>query len=109
MFEPRRSPRIVHYYSSPRPGPMSEITNFRGETLAADSETRGEAAARALILRVGERVRKARELKGIPRRVLSEASGVSPRKARGSGRLSMRIAMANTIQSRTGTLRNIST
>lgn len=58
---------------------MSEITNFRGETLAADPDARGEAAVRALILRVGERVRKARELKGIPRRVLSESSGVSPR------------------------------
>ena len=58
---------------------MSEITNFRGESVSADSDQRGEAAARALILRVGERVRKARELKGIPRRVLSEISGVSPR------------------------------
>jgi len=58
---------------------MSEITNFRGESVSADSDQRGEAAARALILRVGERVRKARELKGIPRRVLSDISGVSPR------------------------------
>ncbi len=58
---------------------MSEITNFRGETIAAEAESRGDAAVRALILRVGERVRKARELKGIPRRVLSEVSGVSPR------------------------------
>ncbi|MCB1344660.1 MAG: helix-turn-helix transcriptional regulator [Rhodobacter sp.] len=58
---------------------MSEITNFRGETLATQAETRGDAAVRALILRVGERVRKARELKGIPRRVLSDMSGVSPR------------------------------
>ncbi|WP_127108088.1 helix-turn-helix transcriptional regulator [Pararhodobacter zhoushanensis] len=58
---------------------MSEITNFRGETLSPDSATRDEAAVRGLILRVGERVRKARELKGIPRRVLSEVSGVSPR------------------------------
>ena len=32
-----------------------------------------------LIARVGERVHKAREAKGIPRRVLSEISGVSPR------------------------------
>ena len=32
-----------------------------------------------LMVRVGERVRKAREQRGIPRRVLSEASGVSPR------------------------------
>ncbi|MEZ5675124.1 MAG: helix-turn-helix transcriptional regulator [Thalassovita sp.] len=39
----------------------------------------GEDEVRALITRVGERVRKARERKGIPRRVLSEISGVSPR------------------------------
>ena len=58
---------------------MSEITNFRGETLATQAETRGDAAVRALILRVGERVRKARELKGLPRRVISETSGVSMR------------------------------
>jgi len=56
---------------------MSELTNFRGEAvLIADA---GEAEVRALIARVGERVRKARELRGIPRRVLSETSGVSPR------------------------------
>ena len=36
---------------------MSEITNFRGETLAPQSGTRGDAAVDALILRVGERVR----------------------------------------------------
>lgn len=49
--------------------------------------TRGEAGngtgegrpPDALIRRVAERVRRARELKGIPRRVLSEKSGVSPR------------------------------
>lgn len=35
--------------------------------------------ALALIQRVGIRVRKAREAKGMPRRALSEASGVSPR------------------------------
>ncbi|GAB4262761.1 MAG: helix-turn-helix transcriptional regulator [Pararhodobacter sp.] len=58
---------------------MSEITNFRGEAVSAEAEASGEAAVKALIMRVGERVRKARELKGIPRRVLSEASGVSPR------------------------------
>ena len=56
---------------------MSEITNFRGDTLAANGTA--DAAVAALILRVGERVRKARERKGIPRRVLSEISGVSPR------------------------------
>ncbi|PVH29381.1 helix-turn-helix transcriptional regulator [Pararhodobacter oceanensis] len=58
---------------------MSEITNFRGETVPVAAETQGDAAVRTLINRVGERVRRARELKGIPRRVLSETSGVSPR------------------------------
>ena len=38
-----------------------------------------QAQVSELIVRVGERVRKARERKGIPRRVLSEISGVSPR------------------------------
>ena len=38
-----------------------------------------EAEVSALIARVGKRVREARERKGIPRRVVSEISGVSPR------------------------------
>lgn len=38
-----------------------------------------DAAVNELMARVGDRVRKARERKGIPRRVLSENSGVSPR------------------------------
>lgn len=38
-----------------------------------------DASAEELIARVGERVRRARETRGIPRRVLSEMSGVSPR------------------------------
>ena len=38
-----------------------------------------DVAAATLIARVGERVRAAREAAGIPRRVLSERSGVSPR------------------------------
>lgn len=54
---------------------MGEITNFRGEIAAPDTDD----AVNALILRVGDRVRRARERKGIPRRVLSEISGVSPR------------------------------
>jgi XRE family aerobic/anaerobic benzoate catabolism transcriptional regulator len=54
---------------------MGEITNFRGEVAPPDADD----AVNALILRVGDRVRKARERKGIPRRVLSEISGVSPR------------------------------
>lgn len=58
---------------------MAEMTNFRGETVPVASADAGEAAVRALIARVGERVRKAREMKGIPRRVLSDISGVSPR------------------------------
>lgn len=58
---------------------MTEITNFRGETDGAPREDTIDHAVSVLILRVGERVRKARERKGIPRRVLSEISGVSPR------------------------------
>lgn len=58
---------------------MSELTNFRGDTIPVAVDAPDEVAARTLIARVGERVRKARELKGIPRRVLSEISGVSPR------------------------------
>lgn len=58
---------------------MSELTNFRGESVQIGAEGVGEAEVRALIARVGERVRKAREVRGIPRRVLSEMSGVSPR------------------------------
>ena len=38
-----------------------------------------DASAAALIRRVGERVRAARKAEGLPRRVLSERSGVSPR------------------------------
>ncbi|KAA0916082.1 helix-turn-helix domain-containing protein [Aquicoccus porphyridii] len=58
---------------------MTEITNFRGEVAQPDTGTLPDCAADALLRRVGERVRKARERKGIPRRVLSERSGVSPR------------------------------
>ncbi len=58
---------------------MSEITNFRGETIVSAQQNAVEAEVRALLTRVGERVRKARELKGLPRRVVSEISGVSPR------------------------------
>lgn len=57
---------------------MGEITNFRGEVIPADAAS-ADSAAEALMARVGERVRKARDLKGIPRRILSEISGVSPR------------------------------
>lgn len=58
---------------------MSEITNFRGEVSSVDPERSMDLAVEELMTRVGERVRKARELKGLPRRVLSEISGVSPR------------------------------
>lgn len=58
---------------------MAEITNFRGEALPSAPQDAAETEVRALLARVGERVRKARELKGMPRRVLSEVSGVSPR------------------------------
>lgn len=56
---------------------MAEITNFRGEARADTAQD--EAGVDALMARVGERVRRARDRKGIPRRVLSEKSGVSPR------------------------------
>jgi XRE family aerobic/anaerobic benzoate catabolism transcriptional regulator len=58
---------------------MAEVTNFEGEAQALEESTIADAAAATLIARVGDRVRKARERKGIPRRVLSETSGVSPR------------------------------
>lgn len=58
---------------------MTEITNFRGETGATPPKSDTDAMVAALIARVGDRVRKARERKGIPRRILSEMSGVSPR------------------------------
>lgn len=58
---------------------MNEITNFKGEATRAEPNAAIDAAVERLIVRVGERVRKARELKGLPRRVVSEISGVSPR------------------------------
>lgn len=58
---------------------MDEITNFLGETSENLDGSVGDAAVEILIARVGERVRKARNRKGIPRRVLSDISGVSPR------------------------------
>lgn len=58
---------------------MSEITNFRGETSHSAPQDEADAEVRDLIHRVGARVRTARELKGVPRRVVSELSGVSPR------------------------------
>lgn len=58
---------------------MAEITNFKGEAQLIERGSQADEAVKTLITRVGERVRKARERKGIPRRVLSEISGVSPR------------------------------
>lgn len=58
---------------------MTEITNFRGEATPQTDTSLIEGEVAALIARVGDRVRRARERKGIPRRVLSEMSGVSPR------------------------------
>lgn len=58
---------------------MTEITAFDGTAQAADGGALTDQAVAALMARVGERVRFARERKGIPRRVLSETSGVSPR------------------------------
>lgn len=54
---------------------MDEITNFRGEALAALEA----AADEKFVALVGERVRKARERKGITRKTLSELSHVSQR------------------------------
>ena len=58
---------------------MSEVTNFRGEILETEPGNSADLAVDHLIRTVGERVRKAREMKGMPRRVVSELSGVSPR------------------------------
>lgn len=58
---------------------MTEITNFRGEAVDTLSRNALDQEVSALMARVGERVRKARELRGLPRRVVSEVSGVSPR------------------------------
>ena len=58
---------------------MDEITGLRGGRYKPDTGHAVEVAIKALISTVGERVRKARERKGLPRRVLSEMSGVSPR------------------------------
>jgi len=58
---------------------MSEITNFRGETSTVPDGDHIDTSVAKLIARVGERVRRAREGKGISRRILSERSGVSPR------------------------------
>ena len=58
---------------------MSEITNFEGQSTPSAPAQAADLAVEALLERVGERVRKAREMKGLPRRVISEKSGVSMR------------------------------
>lgn len=58
---------------------MDEITNFRGEVIQEDRLTPEAGDIDAFVAAVGEKVRKARQRKGIPRRVLSELSGVSQR------------------------------
>ena len=58
---------------------MGEITNFRGEAALLAPADAPEESSQDLIRQVGARVRKAREMKGVPRRVVSERSGVSPR------------------------------
>ncbi len=58
---------------------MNEITNFRGDVIHGESASGRSDEVDAFIATVGERVRKARQRKGIARRVLSESSGVSQR------------------------------
>ncbi len=57
---------------------MTEITNFRGDTLAPDADG-GCTPGDALLARVGDRVRAARERHGLSRRALAEKSAVSQR------------------------------
>ena len=58
---------------------MNEITNFRGDIVSGEFESGRAEDVDAFIGAVGERVRKARQRKGIARRVLSELSGISQR------------------------------
>jgi len=58
---------------------MEEVTNFQGQLSSGEFDLSVDDQVTALIALVGERVRKARQVRGIPRRVLSEMSGVSPR------------------------------
>lgn len=57
---------------------MSKVTQINGLATSADPAAMDQMIDH-LMKQVGERVRKARELKGIPRRALSDKSGVSPR------------------------------
>jgi XRE family aerobic/anaerobic benzoate catabolism transcriptional regulator len=58
---------------------MNEITNFRGEVVKSEADHTREELDSAFVAMVGSRVRKARERKGVARRVLSEQSRVSQR------------------------------
>jgi XRE family aerobic/anaerobic benzoate catabolism transcriptional regulator len=58
---------------------MNEITNFRGEIIRDGALEPNSRDVDTFVAAVGERVRKARQRKGIARRVLSELSGVSQR------------------------------
>lgn len=57
---------------------MPETTRA-SEPAAEGEDATADQVVAGLMKEVGDRVRKARERKGIPRRVLSEMSGVSPR------------------------------
>jgi len=58
---------------------MKEIAKIGSGAYKPQTGHSTDLAVKALINTVGERVRKARERKGLPRRVLSDISGVSPR------------------------------
>ena len=58
---------------------MAEITTFGGVATEIDTESEMERTISELMVQVGDRVRSARERKGISRRILSESSGVSQR------------------------------
>jgi len=58
---------------------MAEIVNFKGETRHPTARDLEDDRLSSLLRRVGERVRKTRELKGLSRRALAEKSGLSQR------------------------------
>ncbi len=58
---------------------MAETRPLQKTELADNTDADIDAQVSELLAQVGVRVRQAREFKGIPRRVLSDISGVSPR------------------------------
>lgn len=58
---------------------MSEITRFDGSTVKVDQKSEDNHAVARLQQLVADRVREARDRKGLSRRVLSDKSGVSQR------------------------------